>query len=297
VAVLVEVRRAGDGGHPRPGEHHRDTLGQGHRLAEDHPGEHGTDERGRGEDQLRPSRAEVAGAGDPQRDRQAVPERPDHEAGDDRSDRRTGRDEQPDRQVGGPGDQALGHRDVVRSELVELGRDAVVDGPAHARGDDEERAHAELRRRRPRQRRAAGHDERGAQPDTPPDVLVEHRGGEGDGGDQLQVEQQRRGGSRRPREPGGQQHRCDGATDDDRHGEPAATAPQRTDRRRPAQGRGEHGECRADVQQAGEREGVELAGELRRRRGRGAEQHGGERAAHDGRPIHPSRMPDHAAAG
>ena len=215
---------------------------------------------------------------------------------DDRTHRRRRRDDQADRQVGDAGHHALDHGDVVRRELVELGRDAVVHGPAHARADDEEGAEAQLGRRRPRQHGAAGDHERGAGGHPRADVLVEHGRRQEHGGDQLEVEEQRGGGCGGAGESRGEQHRRDRAADDDGHGQPTAASPQRPDRGRAAQRCGQHGEGGADVEQAAEGEGVHLARELRRRRRRRAEQDRRDHATDDRRAIHGPRMPDLVSA-
>jgi hypothetical protein len=83
---------------------------------------------------------------------------------------------------------------------------------------------------------------------------------------QLQVEQQgcRRGGDMR--QSGRQQHRPDGAADDDGGGEAGATPNQRGLRRRSPAQDGDNGERCSYVKQTGQAERAEVSREPRRHR-------------------------------
>ena len=60
--------------HTDRGEDERDDLHPADSVTEKHPGDEDTDERCCGEDQLAPGGTEITSAGNPQGDRQAVPE-------------------------------------------------------------------------------------------------------------------------------------------------------------------------------------------------------------------------------
>ena len=147
-------------------------------------------------------------------------------------------DGETEREVERPGDQALGQDDRLGGDVVDAGGDAVVEAPAHAGCGDEQGADAQLCTGLPDEQRPADGDERGAEEQAASEVLAEHGGGECDGGDELEVQQDRRRRRVDPGQAGDEQQRsqCAAGHDRDRQGLPRRSHRSRSGRWRTTAG-------------------------------------------------------------
>ena len=163
-------------------------------------------------------------------------------------------DHQAEGEVDAARDDALEERDVLRADLVDPRRDAVVESPTGARSDDQQRTKADRRARLPDQQHPGAGDEQRGRDHVAAEVLAEQRRGEHDGGDQLHVEQQRRRRRWGVDESCREQRRTDRAAGDDRHAPTVASRAAAHDGRATGDPPRRHRHRRAEVQQPGQNE-------------------------------------------
>lgn len=275
--------------HADSGKRHGNQLHLSHRFAENDPGDHHADEGSRSEDDLSSGRTEITRTLHPKHDRYPITGGTDHERNrhdiDLESRRATGKG-QPEQHIGGSRHRPLQQYDVFGPELINRCGDTVVDSPRKARSCDEQGSGAELSAWLPHQCHSCGSDQGRTDDDPPPEMLPEDRGGKQNRGGQLQVQQNRRGRSRCSRQAGHQERRTNGPAKDDRHQRRPPVPSQRLPSRGAADDRWKDSQPRPEVQQASQHERRDIAGELRRRRGRCAEQHSSQQASNHANPIH-----------
>jgi hypothetical protein len=228
VAVTVRVARIEGHRNAEAGERHSEQLDRGDRLAEHRPRDDRANEGRCREDDLSAGRAQVPGSLHPQGDRQAVSGGPDGEGRHDLS----GRDGryiapqgQTQRQAEASSDESLGGNHVFGCEVIDPGRDAVVEPPAGARASDEQGAHAQLGAGLSYQQRPGHADQSGTGDDAPAEVLAEQGRGQGDGCEELEVQQNRRRRRLDAGKTSDEEHRSDrtASDDSDRHPAPVST--------------------------------------------------------------------------